>query len=392
MDLREHILALVAPARIGDEVVPGARLVGASTELGPRLTFACKGEEIHVEVAPLDPGRPSAARSGRLMFSYRAGHGSGGARVDPRVGLALCRAVAGVAAPREARVLAELAREAALAGESSEGQARVREVRVDRLLENAGSFHTLSPYVGCLIGCRFCYAQSRLGLVRTLSGLPPAPWGSYVDVRVNAPEVLARELAELARLPVKPLKLCPIVSDPYQAVERRYGITRRCLEVIRDAPSPPPTLVLTRSTLLERDLDVLAAIPGARAGVSLPTVDEAARRHFEPRGASVAERLDLLRALGRAGVTTFAVVQPLLPGSIPALADALAETVRSVSLDVLQGLEGAAADFAAPEYAEAASPAWQDARARELAAALTARGVVVWHGELPPDLGGAPSP
>jgi DNA repair photolyase len=388
MDLDRHILALVAPAGIGDEVVPGARLVGASSELGPRLTFECRGEEIHVEVAPISSSRPSAARSSRLMFSYRAGTAE--AQVDPAVGLALCRAIAKVAAPREARVLDELARAAAAAVASTEGNTRIREVRVDRLLEPAGSlsgrFYTLSPYVGCLIGCRFCYAQSRVGIVRDLTALPPVPWGSYVDVRVNAPEVLERELA---RLPVRPIKFCPIVSDPYQAVERRYGITRRCLEAIRDACSPRPTLVLTRSRLLERDVDLLASIPGARGGVSIPTIDDAVRAHFEPRGASVAERLDLLRAVRREGVSTFAVVQPLLPGSIEALADALAGTVSSVSIDVLHGVEGAGAEFQAPQYAYAASDAWQAERAAELAAALAARSVAVWHGELPPDLRGA---
>src|SRR5262249_4830657 len=94
----------------------------------------------------------------------------------------------------------------------------------------------------------------------------------------------------------------------------------------------------------------------------------------------------LLGALRRAGVRTFAVVQPLLPGSIDALADALASTVTSVSIDVLYGVEGAADEFAAPEFAEAASPEWQASRAAAPAGALDARGVRVWSGELPPDV------
>jgi hypothetical protein len=62
--------------------------------------------------------------------------------------------------------------------------------------------------------------------------------------------------------------------------------------------------------------------------------------------------------------------------------------VESASIDVLHGVEGAGADFEGP-YAPAASDAWQAERAAELAAALDARGVAVWHGELPPDLRGA---
>jgi DNA repair photolyase len=386
MDLRQHILELVAPAKLGDEVVPGARLVGASTELGPRLTFDVAGQDVHVEVEPISPTRPSAARSARLMFSYRSG--SGEIHVDPRLGQALCRAIARIAGPREDRVLDELARAAALAAESRDGSTRIREVKVERLLEPAGPrarrYYTLSPYVGCLIGCRFCYAQSRVGIARDLERLPPVAWGSYVDVRVNAAEVLRKQLAEIAP---RPLKFCPIVSDPYQAVEKRYGITRACLEAIRDAPATFPTMVLTRSRLIERDAALLASMPSARGGVSIPTIDDAVRQHFEPRGASVDERLGVLRMLREAGVPTFAVVQPLLPGSIEALADALAETVSSVSIDVLHGVEGAEEEFEAEAYAASRQDEWQMRRAMELEAALEARGVLVWRGELPPDLG-----
>jgi len=237
--------------------------------------------------------------------------------------------------------------------------------------------------VGCLIGCRFCYAQSRVGIARDLERLPNVPWGSYVDARINAPEVLAKELAETAP---RPLKFCPIVCDPYQAVEKRYGITRRCLEAIRDAGAAWPTMVLTRSRLIERDAALLASLPSARGGVSIPTIDDAVRQHFEPRGASVDDRLGVLRMLRAAGVPTFAVVQPLLPGSIVALADALAETVSSVSIDVLHGVEGAEEEFDAPAYVESKDADWQVARALELEAALEVRGVAVWRGELPPDL------
>jgi DNA repair photolyase len=385
MDLRQHILALVAPAQLGDEVVPGARLIGASTELGPRLTFDVAGQDVHVEVEPVSPTRPSAARTGRLMFSYRSG--SGEIHVDPRLGQALCRAIARIAAPQEERVLDALAHAASEAAEARDGATRIREVRVERVLEAAGPrarrYYTLSPYVGCLIGCRFCYAQSRVGIARDLERLPLVPWGSYVDARVNAAEVLARELAVTAP---RPLKFCPIVSDPYQAVEKRYAITRACLEVIRDAAAVWPTMVLTRSRLIERDAALLASMPSVRGGVSIPTIDDAVRQHFEPRGASVDERLGVLRMLRSAGIPTFAVVQPLLPGSIVALADALAETVSSVSIDVLHGVEGAEEEFDAPAYVESKDEDWQMRRAVELEAALEARGVAVWRGELPPDL------
>jgi len=386
MDLRDHLLALLGDALPGASIGE-ATLVDASTELGLRLTFLVGGQLVHVEVARTaadGPARPHAARTERLLFGYRSGSGDA---VDPRIGLALCLEVAGIARRHEARVLAAIERDAAAAREAGDATMRIREVHVRRMLERAGTreqpYFTLSPYVGCLVGCRFCYAQERVAEVRRLEQLADVPWGSYVDVRVDAALVLGRELDETAPAP---LKFCPIVSDPYQAVEARYGITRACLQAIRDAPGVWPTFVLTRTRLIERDAELIGSLAAGYGGMSIPTLDDAARAHFEPRATSVAERLAVLRTLRAAGARTFAVVQPLLPGPTTALADALAETVGSVSIDVLHGTYGASREFAHPTYACAADPMWQREHKDALAEALRERGVVVWDGELPPDV------
>ncbi len=376
-DLRDALVGLLAPLGQGDAIVPGVRLLRTSAEAGMRLVFDVDGEEMDVEIAPADSGAPAAASTARLRFSYIARGEAGRAR-----GLAVCRAVGRLAAANEERVLAELARDAAEDASSS----RIRLVRVAHLLEEASDgplrFHTLTPYVGCIIGCRFCYAQSHVAFARRFEGRPAVPWGSYVDVRQNAAEVLAVELEEQD---VRVVKLCPIVSDPYQAAEDRFGVTRACLEVLRSARRPPRTVVLTRSSLVERDAALLAGM-GAHVGMSIPTLDDESRAHFEPRAATVSERLRALAALRAAGAKTFAVVQPLLPGPVPELADALAAHCGSVRIGVLTGLEGAAEDFADPRFRHAAAPAWQAEQARALADALTVRGVALWQGELPPDL------
>jgi DNA repair photolyase len=376
-DLRDALLGLLAPLARGDELLPGVRLLRASTEAGLRLVFDADGEDIDVEIAPWDSDAPAAAATARLRFSYIARGPAGRER-----GLSLCRAVARLAGANEERLLADLARDAAEDATTS----RIRTVRVAHLLEQASDgplrFHTLTPYVGCVIGCRFCYAQSHVAFARRFEGRPVVPWGSYVDVRENAAEVLAVELEEQE---VVVVKLCPIVSDPYQAAEERFGVTRACLEVLERAPRPPRTVVLTRSRLVLRDAALLGRM-GAYVGVSIPTVDDEARAHFEPRAASVGERLSALAALRAAGATTFAVVQPLLPGPVEALADALAEHCGSVRIGVLTGLEGATEDFADPRFRHAASPAWQAEQAQALGQGLTSRGVALWTGELPPDL------
>jgi DNA repair photolyase len=367
MDLVAELSALL-DLRVGD-TLDDARLLDISIELGLRYVFDLGEHELVVEVDPITEGRKFAARSRYFTFGYRVGDRA--APVDSAVGRALCERVATRAALHEEGVLSRLRAE----DPSAE---RIREVRGVRILERGGTptarYWTLSPYVGCLIGCRFCYAPSRLDPIRRLAGLPPVAWGSWVDARVDAPELLARELSA-DRLPIK---LCPIVSDPYHAIERKMRLTRRCLEVLRDA-APRDVYVLTRSAAIIDDASLLASMPRAHAGVSLPTVDDEVRRYFEPRGSSVDERLAALDVLRSSGIDTFAIVQPMFPGSVDALADALAARVRSVRIDVLYGTY--AADFSA--FPEAADDRWQRERASELATALIARNVAIWPGELP---------
>ncbi len=92
-----------------------------------------------------------------------------------------------------------------------------------------------------------------------------------------------------------------------------------------------------------------------------------------------------IRALKAAGATTVVVAQPMLPGPLEPLIDALAELADSVSIDVLRGEVAASGDFDAPGYAPSRTEAWQ--RERALAQGLEARGVPIWHGELPPAVG-----
>lgn len=382
VDLRPHLLALLSPRAIGDAIIPGVKLADASTELGLRLRFDVDGQRLWVEIAPREPESKFAAATDRLALSYRTEGGR--SPVPERVGFELCGELATLMRGNEARVLSNLERES---GDDPERDARVRKVQVQHLLDLAGprgaSYYTLNPYVGCLVGCRFCYAQSNLSSVRRLLGLRDAKWGSYVEVRSNAAEVLARELAEL---PLAPLKFCPIVSDPYHAIERRELVTRDCLRAIRDADRVWPTLIMTRSGLIRRDIELLASLPQVWGSVSLPTADDEVRAHFEPRAASIAERLAILKDLRSAGVRTIAVVQPMLEGSVDALADALADTVESVSIDILRGVEDAGDLFDDPRYEHTRAEPWQTERALALKEKLLARGVDVWHSELPPEL------
>ncbi|MCP4249457.1 MAG: radical SAM protein, partial [bacterium] len=205
-------------------------------------------------------------------------------------------------------------------------RAEVREIRVDRLLiaEGANQYY-INPYVGCMIGCEFCYVAERADFSRGLRGLPRLPWGRYVDVKINAAEILR---AEVRRRPPGIVRLSPILTDPYQPLERRYRITRQCLEVLLEAGFTP--VILTRAARVVDDIDVLARFSKLAVGLSVPTDDDRVRISFEPGGDPINDRLAALERLHGAGIPTFAVVQPILPMQPERLVERLAPNVQFV--------------------------------------------------------------
>ena len=157
-----------------------------------------------------------------------------------RAGLALCQQLAPIVAAHEDAVLDALAADAGAARVATEGTARVREVHGGPLLVLAGSaaqrFYTLSPYVGCLIGCRFCYAQSRVAVGRALSGLPELRWGSYVDARVDAPA------ASITLGSTTPTHSAGGTVSVMEAAEPSATHPGRRTRAASSAPRPPATM------------------------------------------------------------------------------------------------------------------------------------------------------
>ncbi len=205
----------------------------------------------------------------------------------------------------------------------------VREVRCATLLHRMdfgrGAEYTANMYKGCTHGCRYCYAPSLTHDDRA--------WGDYVDVKINAPYVLERELRGLKREEV----FLSSASDPYQPVEARYRVTRRCIEVLRRRGFP--LTVLTRSPLVLRDLRLLQEFgTAAKVGMSITTVPD---RRFEPGVPPLERRVDTLRKLSEAGVRTWVSLAPVVPGivlvDLERLFDDLGEAgVSSVSFGVLR--------------------------------------------------------
>ncbi|MDH4196003.1 MAG: radical SAM protein [Candidatus Aminicenantes bacterium] len=202
----------------------------------------------------------------------------------------------------------------------------IREVQAKSIL-NRSKIHPycLNPYTGCEVGCAYCYA--RLFIPRYSGHIEP--WGSFVDVKVNAPDLLRRQLRRARPETVWVSSVC----DPYQPSEARYGLTRRCLEELLRCQMP--VQIQTKSALALRDLDLFARFQEITVGFTVTTDDEGMRQLFEPHASPILERIEALRELHRRGIPTFAFIGPLIPADPERLAALLAGHVDHVLIDRL---------------------------------------------------------
>ena len=207
---------------------------------------------------------------------------------------------------------------------------------------------SLNPYRGCEHGCIYCYARPMHEYLGFSAGLD---FETKILVKEEAPALLETAL----RSPRWEPRTVAVgaATDPYQPIERKLRITRRCLEVF--ARYRNPCAVITKSGLVTRDVDVLqelAAHGAVAVQVSITSLDDEVRRILEPRASSPRERLRAVEALAKAGVPVGVMVAPIVPGitehEIPALVAAAADAgARSVSPIVLRLPHGVADLFEA---------------------------------------------
>src|ERR1700690_1153832 len=177
----------------------------------------------------------------------------------------------------------------------------------------------INPYRGCEHGCVYCFARPSHAYLGLSPGLD---FESRIFVKEDAPDLLRAELS-------KPSYRCqPIAlgvnTDAYQPIEPKLRLTRRILEVLQEFRHP--VTVITKSALVQRDIDLLAAMAKDRltsAAVSLTTLDRGLARKMEPRAATPERRLETIAALAAAGIPTAVMAAPM----IPALNDAELESI-----------------------------------------------------------------
>lgn len=181
--------------------------------------------------------------------------------------------------------------------------------------------YVINPYTGCQHGCTYCYAH----FMKRFTG-HREPWGEFVDVKVNAADLLKHEITRK-----KPDRVWMSgVCDPYQPLEGKYQLTRQCLEIL--AEHGWPVTVQTRSSLVLRDVDILTRGQDFEVGCSIATADDNIRKHFEPHAPPIRERIRALGELHQAGIKTYAMIAPILPGAED-LADELIGKVDYVRMD-----------------------------------------------------------
>ena len=175
---------------------------------------------------------------------------------------------------------------------------------------DVGFDQSINPYRGCEHGCIYCFARP------THAYLGLSPGLDFETKLFSKPDAAALLRAELR----KPGYVCRTIAlgantDAYQPIERRLRITRSVLEVLGEHRHP--VLIITKSDLVLRDLDLIAPMARDRlAGVhvSVTTLDRTLARRMEPRAATPARRLDAIRGLSEAGVPVGVLAAPMIPG------------------------------------------------------------------------------
>jgi DNA repair photolyase len=184
---------------------------------------------------------------------------------------------------------------------------------------------SLNPYRGCEHGCAYCYARPYHEYLGLSAGLD---FETKIIAKPDAPQRLRAELASRRWTP-QTLALSG-VTDPYQPVERKLRITRRCLEVLAECRHP--VAIVTKNHLVTRDIPLLSELARHRAAsvyLSITTLDAELARRLEPRTAAPAARLRAVAELSQAGILVGVLIAPVIPGltdhELPAILRAAAQ-------------------------------------------------------------------
>lgn len=185
---------------------------------------------------------------------------------------------------------------------------------------------SINPYRGCEHGCVYCFARPTHGYMGLSAGID---FESKLFAKPDAAKLLERELAKDGYQP-KTIAI-GTNTDPYQPIEKRYGIMRQILEVL-EAHNHPVGIV-TKSSLVTRDIDILSRMAAkglAKVALSVTTLDRRLARAMEPRAATPTRRLEAMKALSEAGIPVSVMVAPVIPGLTDHEVERILDSAHSV--------------------------------------------------------------
>ena len=169
--------------------------------------------------------------------------------------------------------------------------------------------YSMNPYQGCEHGCVYCYARNTHTYWGYSAGIE---FEQKILVKESAPELLEQKLKS------KTWNATPIMlsgnTDCYQPAEKKYGLTRKMLEVLWRYRHPVG--VITKNVLINRDIDILSKMAKhslVHVAISITTLDEDVRRRLEPRTSSGEKRLQIVERLSEAGIPVMVMFAPIIP-------------------------------------------------------------------------------
>lgn len=163
---------------------------------------------------------------------------------------------------------------------------------------------SINPYIGCEHGCCYCYAR----FIKRFTGHQEA-WGTFVDVRVNNAKMLRLQMFN-PKLKNQRIYLSSM-TDPYQPLEKKYELTREILKIL--VIHDNPVSILTKSTLVLRDLDLIKRLKEKDINFTITTLDDDWRKISEPNSSSFEERLEAIKQIIKEGIDVNVMIGPYWP-------------------------------------------------------------------------------
>ena len=182
----------------------------------------------------------------------------------------------------------------------------IKELKVKTIISpNAipGADFVINPYAGCLHACVYCYAKFMKRFMDE-----KAEWGQFCYPKINAVELVEKEIK---KIPERSSVMFSSVTDCYNPLERKYELTRKILEILTNYNID--INILTKSDLVLRDLDILKKMKHLEVGFTITTTNEKYQKILEPGASSPQKRIETIKILKQAGISTFAFIGPILP-------------------------------------------------------------------------------